>query len=322
MTYLKLIPQLEHLYGYRVNVYTIDTIYDPELKTSNIHFDMAAMSKARFVYNARKRMDLIFFDNHYYLLLDKDAILNNRFMCFKCGVEFGKLANLQRHTRESCLLLKPKEQYASGAVASSQLLLERMKSLFSIPDDILKPLEYSCEQTENGMLTREGNESYFTDKFATYDFESKLCKTTIEEIRQRRLDYMQELYGNTNDDSVIEEFAIAEQMEQEAIDHHINESLVYDDQGNQVTGRQFIDLYGDEDYILENIPVSYVIAYNFASNQVEEYDFVEGNESSSHRCNVKDNQVAVTRSNENPKQLISSFYNDLKEISMLYRKKT
>ena len=317
--HFKLIPQLEHLYGYRVNVYTIDTIYDPELKTSKIHFDMAAMSKTRFVYNARKRMDLIFFDNHYYLLLDKDAILNNRFMCFKCGIEFGKLTNLQRHTRESCLLLKPKEQYASGAVASSQLLLERMKSLFSIPDDILKPLEYSHEETEKGMLTREGNESYFTNKFATYDFESKLCKTTMEEIRQRRLNYMQELYGNEND-GVIEEFTIAEEMEQEAIDHYINESLVYDDEGNQVTGREFIELYGNEDYILENIPISYVVAYNFGTNQVEECNFIENNQSSTYRCNVIDNQVAVTRSNENPKELISAFYNDLKEISMVYRK--
>ena len=313
--HFSIIPQLEHLYGCRINIYTIESIYNPELKVSTIHFDTAAMSKTRFVYNTKKRMDLIFYDNHYYLILDKDAILNDRFMCFKCGHQFSRLQSLQRHTRESCELIKPKEQYASGAVMTAKLLLEQIKNQFDVPDEILRPLVYSNEQHEEGMLRRNENDDYFTNKFATFDFESKLSATTIKEIRDGRLNYVKETYG---DEETINDYLVAEEMEHEAIEAYINNEEVYDDEGNLITGREFKEKYGDEDYVLENVPVSYLIAYNFGSSSTEEYEFVEPL-SYSDRCTIEGDQVAITRSNANPKELISSFYGDLKDVCKAYR---
>ena len=64
-------------------------------------------------------------------------------MCFKCGRQFSRLQGLQRHTRESCELVKPNEQYVSGAVQSSRLLLDQIKEIFDVPDDVLPRLIYS-----------------------------------------------------------------------------------------------------------------------------------------------------------------------------------
>ena len=313
--HLSIIPQLEHLYGYRINVYTIESIYNPELKTNTIKFDIAASSKSRFVYNTKKRMELIFYDNHYYLILDKDAILNDRFMCFKCGHEFTRLASLQRHIRNSCELIKPKEQYASGAVCSSKLLLEQIKEIFEVPDEILQRLNYSTEPHETGMLSKEGNDQYFTSRFATYDFESKLSSTTVKEIRERRLNYIEETYGDVE---TLNDYQIAQDMEEDAIEDYLNNQFVYDDEGNSITGREFREIYPDEECVLENIPVSYVIAFNFGLENIEEYAVIEPFESSD-RCKVEDGIVTLTRSNKNAKELIASFYQDIKDICKKYR---
>eukprot|EP00112_Aurelia_sp_Birch-Aquarium-sp1_P015902 Seg3562.6 transcript_id=Seg3562.6/GoldUCD/mRNA.D3Y31 product="Gastrula zinc finger protein XlCGF52.1" protein_id=Seg3562.6/GoldUCD/D3Y31 len=307
--HINLIPSMEHLYGYRINVYTIG------VKDGKVKFDICAASRSQFVYNTKRSMSLLLYANHYYLILDKARVLESRYCCFKCGITFNKSYNLQRHCNNGCRASITQEQYASGAVESSQLLLERIKTSFDVPDNIIPPLLY----TEDGMLTRdESNNIYFTDKFATYDFESKLQQTTLHEIRARRLNYIRETYAD--DPAIIENYELASNIEEEALQTHYEVEIVYDDDGVQMTGEEFRNKYGDEDFIMENVPVSYVIAYNFAANIEDVYDFIEEG-MSSDRCTVEGEHVAITRSNANHKQLVASFYRDLKDVASTYRRR-
>ena len=74
------------------------------------------------------------------------------------------------------------KRYASGSVESSKLLLVKIKETFDVPDDILPPLIYDDDNPEQELLHPTANDIYFTKKFATFDFESKLQKTTIEKV--------------------------------------------------------------------------------------------------------------------------------------------
>ena len=172
------------------------------------------------------------------------------------------------------------------------------------------------------MLAKDQNDQYFTSRFATFDIESKLTATSVKDIRDRRLNCVQETYG---DDETINDYVIAEGMEQDAIDIHINNQLVYDDDGQQITGEEFRQKYDGEEYVLGNIPLSYVIAYNFGTDnddsgeQEQQYEYVQPLEYSD-KCTIEGDQVSITRSTRNPKELISSFYQDIKDICKKYRK--
>ena len=179
--HLKLIPILAHLFHCRVDVYSISK------QGTELVFDLIRGAKSNFVYNAKKAMTLLFYENHYYLLLRKDQVFK-RFRCLLCGNQFTKAANLKRHFQtERCTFLKTKRIYAKGCVETSRLLLSKIKDTFNVPDNIIPPLLYLERDNtqENKLLHPTENDLYFTKKFATYDFESKLTKTTIAEIRER-----------------------------------------------------------------------------------------------------------------------------------------
>eukprot|EP00112_Aurelia_sp_Birch-Aquarium-sp1_P016003 Seg3589.8 transcript_id=Seg3589.8/GoldUCD/mRNA.D3Y31 product="Zinc finger protein 423" protein_id=Seg3589.8/GoldUCD/D3Y31 len=246
-------------------------------------------------------------------LVDKSRVINKNLKCLNCGKNFGYVRSLHAHAQK-CKFTKSKHCYAKGSVDTSQLLLSKIKQCFAVPDEILPPLSYL--EGEERLLHPEENDMYFSKRFATYDFESKLQRTTIEEIRDRRLSYIKEFYAEN-------EFARTElrelrDLENSAIDEYLDEELVFDDDGNVVRGREFHEMYPDENHVQENVPVSYVIAYNFGCASVDEYDerqeFV-----SSDRCSVKEGKVIITRSHVNPATLIASFYSDLKSVATSFR---
>ena len=312
--HLKLIPILEHLFHCRVDVYSISKDGD---ESSELVFDLIRGAKSNFVYNAKKTMTLLFYENHYYLVLRKDQVFK-RFRCLLCGNQFNKAANLKRHFQtERCTFLKTKRIYAKGCVETSQLLLSKIKDTFNVPDNIIPPLLYleGDNSQENTLLHPTENDLYFTKKFATYDFESKLTKTTIAEIRERNFT---SIINNSGSENLREEMLDLRSLENEVIDDYLDNEIVYDDDGNLISGLEFREKYPDEDYIQENTPLSYVIAYNFGSESCEEYDFVTPGQRSD-KCTIENGQIAITRSNNDPWELISSFYKDLKDISIIYR---
>ena len=89
--HLKLIPILEHLFHCRVDVYSISKDRDG---STELVFDLIRGAKSNFVYNAKKTMTLLFYENHYYLILRKDQVFK-RFRCLLCGNQFNKAANLK-----------------------------------------------------------------------------------------------------------------------------------------------------------------------------------------------------------------------------------
>ena len=306
--HLKLTPILEHLFHYRIDVYSIGK-HDNELV-----FDLIRGAKSNFVYNTKKSMTLLFYENHYYLILRKDQVFK-RFRCLLCGNEFTKSGNLKRHLQnERCNFLKTKRIYAKGSVETSQLLLSKIKDTFNVPDNILSPLLYLESEEDDKLLHPTENDLYFTKKFATYDFESKLTKTTIAEIRQRNFISI----SNNVNQNLREEMLEMRNLENEVIDDYLDSEIVYDDDGNLISGLEFRQKYPDEDYVEENTPLSYVIAYNFGCESCEEYDFVTPGVRSD-KCTVEDGQIAITRTNKDPWELISSFYKDLKDVSSIYR---
>ena len=330
--HLNLIPTLEHLFGYRIDVYTMDVDDNGKIK-----FDIAAKAQSRYVYTSKKKpMTLLLYDAHYYLLLDKDRVMNGRYACFGCGKIFSKSANLMKHARSNCVKNEPQKKYASGSVISSKLLLVQIKETFDVPDDILPPLIYDSNNDNNAereLLHPTANDMYFTKKFATFDFESKLQKTTIDDIKKSRLEYMKDAaaadYSEEIEDD-LRSFEFAEEMESQTIRQTLDEEMVYSDEGELITGREFRELYGDEDYIMKNVAVSYAIAHNFANeilqderfaNEIEEYNYVEEDALRSDKCSINRSSGCVTfsRSNANSKDLIESFYNDLKEVAKHYR---
>ena len=321
--HLNLIPALEHLFGYRIDVYTLAADDNDKIK-----FDIAAKAQSRYVYTSSKKpMTLLLYDSHYYLLLDKDRVINGRYASFGCGKSFSASNNLLKHTRSRCVKNESLKKYASGSVESSKLLLVKIKETFDVPDDILPPLIYDDDSPEQELLHPKANDIYFTKKFATFDFESKLQKTTIDDIKKSQLEYIREQYDD--DEDVVGAFEFAEEMESDLIRQTLDEEMVYSDEGELITGRRFREMYGDEEYILKNVAVSYSIAHNFAheilqderfAHEIEEYNYVE-EDRRSDKCSInrRTGCVKFSRSNANSKGLIESFYNDLKEVGKHYR---
>ena len=195
--------------------------------------------------------------------------------------------------------------------------MSKIKDTFNVPDNIIRPLSYLEGESsqENTLLHPTENDLYFTKKFATYDFESKLTKTTIAEIRERNFT---SIINNSGSENLREEMLDLRSLENEVIDDYLDNEIVYDDDGNLISGLKFRQNHPDEDYIQENTPLSYVIAYNFGCESCEEYDFVTPGQRSD-KCTIQDGQIAITRSNNDPWELISSFYKDLKDVSIIYR---
>eukprot|EP00112_Aurelia_sp_Birch-Aquarium-sp1_P008631 Seg1956.8 transcript_id=Seg1956.8/GoldUCD/mRNA.D3Y31 product="hypothetical protein" protein_id=Seg1956.8/GoldUCD/D3Y31 len=182
---VRLIPILEHLFHYRIHVYR------PMVRSEDgkVAFSLVGHAKSSFVYNSKKTMSLILHANHFYLILDKSRVINKNLKCLNCGKNFAYVRNLHTHAQK-CKFTKSKHCYAKGSVDTSQLLLSKIKQCFAVPDEILPPLSYL--EGDERLLHPEENDMYFSKRFATFDFESKLQRTTTEEIRDRRLSYIKE----------------------------------------------------------------------------------------------------------------------------------
>ena len=58
-------------------------------------------------------------------------------------------------------------------------------------------------------------------------------------------------------------------LENEVIDYYLDNELVYDDDGNLISGLEFRQKYVDEDYIQENTPLSLLLHITLVLNLVK-----------------------------------------------------
>ena len=139
---------------------------------------------------------------------------------------FSKAVHLTRHSNlKDCKKHRTCHQFAKGPVESSSLLLSKVQQKFDVPNEIIPPLVYATGQDENDL--------YFTKEFATYDFESKLQRTTVVDISNRRLNYIRDMHEN---EQIINDFFLTSDMEDECREQMLDEEIVYDDEGNEITG--------------------------------------------------------------------------------------
>ena len=180
---VKIMPAMEFLFKCKIMEFI------PKVSKGQVKMALLSKSSNRLNFQKKMNVNLILFNNHYYLVMKKRLLMDN-ISCLVCGQNFVWMKSLLTHRAGSGKKITRCNTdvtliSATGVVDVHELLPEMLKKMFHLPNEILEDVVKDDNDDIENIENRD--DMYFKRNMACYDFESLLNKTSLSELKSRRL---------------------------------------------------------------------------------------------------------------------------------------